>query len=91
MTEKGGRKGATAEIVREGKKKKRRRRKNGCSRVAGEGLRSFSREFFLEGNKKRKQGTTEDAKRRGEFSQGRLAGKEAFKYDYHSFTSLVNI
>ena len=29
--------------------------------------------------------------KRGEFSQRRLAGEEAFRYDYHSFTSLANI
>ena len=73
MTEKGGRKGAAAEIVREGKKKKRRRKKNGCSKVAGGGLRSFSREFFWKERKRGSRERQEDAKRRGDESLARDA------------------
>ena len=41
--------------------------------------------------KSRKKGREKRRKGNEEFSQRCLVGEEAFRYDYHSFTSLVNI
>ena len=67
------------------KKGREKRRRRGTAAVeVPEGEKRFSLGSLpLPRRDRRKEG--------GEFSQRRLVGEEAFRYDYHSFTSLVNI
>ena len=75
---------AVTEEKKEGKTGRREREKKGDSG-------SCIEEVHLSEEKRSKLGGKKSGDRAVSCSQIRLVGEEAFRYDYHSFPSLVNI